>query len=222
MPLSEPAAREPIHTREITCRGFRRTDGLWDVEGHLTDVKSYEFHTEQRGQILPGDPVHGMWLRLTVDNELVVRDVEAVTEKSPYRTCGAVIPNFQRLIGLKIGPGWTRAVKERLGGTQGCTHLVELLGPIATTAFQTIYPILAREQAEKSAGSAGNGSKEDMLRTKRPVLLNTCHIFDSNGEVVRKNWPDHYTGDTLRRAHNSNTGNSNTDKSEPAKAQAAD
>jgi len=191
MPLSEPAAREPIHTREVTCRGYRRADGLWDVEGHLTDVKAYEFHTEQRGRIVPGDPVHGMWLRLTVDNDLTVHAVEAVTEKSPYRTCGAVTPNFQRLVGLKIGPGWTRAVKERLGGTHGCTHLVELLGPIATTAFQTIYPILAREQAEKAKADG----KEDMLRSKRPVLLNTCHIFDSNGEVVRKHWPDHYTGD---------------------------
>lgn len=205
MPLSEPAAREPIHTREVTCRGYRRADGLWDVEGHLTDVKAYEFHTEQRGQILPGDPVHGMWMRLTVDDELTVHAVEAVTEKSPYRTCGAVIPNFQRLVGLRIGPGWTRAVKERLGGVQGCTHLVELLGPMATTAFQTIYPILAREKAEKAKTGAATGNQdgdkgEDMLRTKRPVLLNTCHIFDSNGEVVRKHWPDHYTGDAQKAA----------------------
>ncbi|MBP2292260.1 DUF2889 domain-containing protein [Azospirillum rugosum] len=197
MPLSEPAAREPIHTREVTCRGFRRADGLWDIEGHLTDVKAYEFTTEQRGQILPGDPVHGMWIRLTVDDSLTVRAVEAVTEKSPYRTCGAVLPNFQRLVGLKIATGWTRAVKERLGGVQGCTHLVELLGPVATTAFQTIYPILAREQAAKAkSGETG----EAMLSTKRPVLLNTCHIFDSNGEVVRKNWPDHYTGGTEKAA----------------------
>jgi len=199
MPLSDPAAREPIHTRTVTCRGYRRTDGLWDVEGHLTDVKSYEFTTEQRGRIAPGDPVHGMWIRLTVDNNLTVHAVEAVTEKSPYRTCGNITPNFQRLVGLKIGPGWTRMVKERLGGTQGCTHLVELLGPVATTAFQTIYPILAREQAEKAqaekAKSGKRESSEDMLRAKRPVLLNTCHIFDSNGEIVRKNWPDHYTGD---------------------------
>ncbi len=182
MPLSEPATREPIHTREVVCRGYRRADGLWDIEGHLTDVKSYEFTTEQRGRVVPGDPVHGMWIRLTVDDALTVSAVEVVTEKSPYPTCGQITPNFQRLVGLRISPGWTRAVKERLGGTQGCTHLVELLGPMATTAFQTIYPILSRERAAKTGGG-------------RPVLLNTCHIFDSRGEVVRRTWPDHYTGD---------------------------
>ena len=39
-----------------------------------------------------------------------------------------------------IGPdalGLSADVRERLGGTEGCTHIVELLGPVATTAFQT-------------------------------------------------------------------------------------
>ncbi len=38
MPLSPPAAsREHIHTRVVECRGYRRDDGLWDIEGHITD-----------------------------------------------------------------------------------------------------------------------------------------------------------------------------------------
>ena len=194
MPLSEPAAREPIHTRQVVCRGYRRTDGLWDIEGHLTDVKSYAFTTEQRGHIEPGDPIHGMWIRLTVDNGMTVQAIEAVTEKSPYRACGSITPNFQRLIGLKIGPGWTRSVKERLGGVQGCTHLVELLAPIATTAFQTIFPILSREMNSRTTDRPEGQTPEDARR--RPVLLNTCHIFASDGEVARRRWPDHYTGHT--------------------------
>ena len=190
MPLSEPAERQPIHTREITCRGFRRADGLWDIEGHLTDVKSYAFTTEQRGRLEPGDPVHDLWLRLTVDSQFKVRAIEAVTDRSPFLSCGAITPNYQRLVGLSIGRGWTRAVKERLGGVEGCTHLMEMLGPIATTAFQTIYPILAREKAERAKAE---GREED--KQARPVLLNMCHIFASDGEVVRKFWPEHYTGD---------------------------
>ncbi len=158
MPLSAPAAREPIHTRRVTCQGYRRADGLWDIEGHLTDVKSYAFHTEERGHMEPGDPIHQMWMRLTVDDGLTVQAVEAVTEHSPYRACGSILPNFQTLVGLRIGPGWTRAVKERLGGPKGCTHLVELLGPLATTAFQTVFPILTRERAgQPSPGGAEKG-----------------------------------------------------------------
>jgi len=190
MPLSEPAEREHIHTRDIVCRGYRRADGLWDIEGHLTDVKTYGFMTEQRGRLEPGDPVHDMWIRLTVDSQFKVHAIEAVTDKGPFLTCGNIVPNYQRLVGLSIAKGWTRAVKERLGGVEGCTHLMELLGPMATTAFQTIYPILAREAAEKAKAE---GREQD--KKARPVLLNMCHIFASDGEVVRKFWPEHYTGD---------------------------
>ncbi|HEY0836600.1 MAG TPA: DUF2889 domain-containing protein [Azospirillum sp.] len=190
MPLSEAAAREHIHTREVVCRGYRRTDGLWDIEGHLTDVKSYAFNTEQRGRLEPGDPVHEMWIRLTVDDRLTVHAIEVVTEKSPYRACGDITPDFQKLVGLNVTKGWTRAVKERLGGVHGCTHLVELLGPVATTAFQTVFPILSRE-AETRAKAEGK------RRTThgRPPLLDMCHMFSSDGEHARRHWPDHYTGE---------------------------
>ena len=35
MPLPESALREQLHTRRIECRGYRREDGLWDIEGTL-------------------------------------------------------------------------------------------------------------------------------------------------------------------------------------------
>lgn len=186
MTLSDPVAREPIHTRRVECRGYRRADGLWDIEGHLTDTKSYAFENEHRGRLSPGEPIHDMWLRLTVDDRLEIRAVEAATAASPFAICGAITPAFQSLVGLRIKGGFTRQVKERLGGIQGCTHLVELLGPVATTAFQTIAPILARERAV-AGGQAGSAPP--------PPLLNTCHAFASDSEVVRRLWPDHYTGD---------------------------
>ena len=68
MPLSPSVEREPIHTRTVVCRGFRRADGLWDIEGHLTDIKSYDFESQFRGTVTSGTPVHQMWLRLTVDD----------------------------------------------------------------------------------------------------------------------------------------------------------
>lgn len=188
MPLPAPAEREHIHTRSVECRGFRRSDGHWDVEAHLTDVKSYPFTNDYRGTITPGEALHDMWLRLTVDDSLTIIAADAVTDNGPYHLCGDITPNFQRLVGLSIRPGFTRKVRERLGGVHGCTHLVELLGPLATTAFQTIYPILQRERAER-----GDGGKTAAKR--RPGLLNSCHAYASDGEIVRRHWPEFYTGD---------------------------
>ncbi len=185
MPLSVPASREPIHDRAIDCRGYRRADGRWDIEGHLVDTKTYAFANRERGEIAPGEPVHEMWLRLTVDDELMVHEVEAVTDAAPFSICPEITHQFKRLKGLRIGRGWRRQVAELLGGVRGCTHLVELLGPVGTTAFQTIYPIKARRPETQQDVQAGR---------KKPPMLDTCHALASDGPIVMRFWPTFYTG----------------------------
>jgi hypothetical protein len=187
MPLPPSVARKPIHARSIACRGYLREDGLWDIEGQITDTKSYDFHNEWRGAVTRGTPVHDMWIRLTVDETFVVRDVEAVTDASPYAICPDITPNFKQLIGLRIARGWTRRARERVGGTHGCTHLVELLAPIATTAFQAIggYQRKRARESEESPGAS---------RGVRPSILNTCHAWASDSEIVRRWAPQFYTG----------------------------
>jgi hypothetical protein len=40
MDLSKAMPRELIHQRDIRCRGFRRQDGLWEVDGAMEDTKA--------------------------------------------------------------------------------------------------------------------------------------------------------------------------------------
>ncbi len=183
MPLSPAVPREHIHTRQVECRGYRRQDGLWDIEGRITDTKTYSFDNQVRGTVPAGSPVHDMWIRLTVDDRLIIHDIEAVTDAAPYTICPSITPHFQRLKGLSIRPGFTTKVRELLGGTEGCTHLVELLGPVATTAFQTIFPYRERRKAPATGEPR-----------RRPRLIDSCHAFASNGEVVKRYWPEFYTG----------------------------
>ena len=186
MPLSSPAPREHIHTRKVQCEGFRRSDGLWDIEGHITDTKTYGFGNRERGEVKPGSPIHDMWIRLTIDDTLTIQGVEAVTDASHYSICPNVTPNFQRLIGLLIGPGFRKQVRERLGGTEGCTHLVELLGPVGTTAFQTVMPLVDRDLYKRHQGAASEAPRA----RKRPALLNSCYAFSDEREVVARQWPE--------------------------------
>jgi hypothetical protein len=189
MPLSPAAQREHVHTRVVECRGFRRTDGLWDIEGHITDVKTYDFGNHFRGEIRAGSPVHDMWLRLTLDDKLVIHDVEAMTDASPYKICPQAAANFARLKGLRIYPGFQKQVRTLLGGTAGCTHLVELLGPVATTAYQTVFPYRERQRRLQATGQ-----KSPEKPRRKPHLIDTCFAFASDGEVVKHYWPDFYTG----------------------------
>ena len=188
MPLSKPATRQLMHTRSIRCEGYQRADGLWDIEAHLTDTKTYP-HTRRDGgrPREPGEPVHDMWIRLTIDLELTIREAEAVTASGPYPHCGDIAPNFKTLAGVKIGPGWRKEIAARLGGVKGCTHLVELLGPLGTTAFQATGR--ARE-ALKAAGAA----------QKKPYQLNSCHVYKDDSAAVLERWPQYYTGPLKRTA----------------------
>jgi hypothetical protein len=178
MPLSPPTSREPIHKRAITCEGFRRDDGLWDIEGRLVDTKSYPFANTWRSMVMPGDPLHEMLVRLTIDQSYTVVAVECATEHSPHSACGAILPNFQRLVGLRIGPGWTKRVKGLVGGAEGCAHHLELFGLMATVAFQTMGPLMAREKNQSdSAAAPADVSK---------FLINSCHIWREDGEWARE------------------------------------
>ncbi|MEX0758932.1 MAG: DUF2889 domain-containing protein, partial [Tistlia sp.] len=141
MPLSPPAAREPIHTRRYTFEAFRRSDGLWDIDAYLADTKTYGFDNEYRGRIEAGQPLHGMWIRLTIDEDFLVHAIEVASDDTPYAICPAVAPNFQRIVGLRIGAGWRAKVREQVGGVAGCTHLVEMLGALGTVAFQAVFPL---------------------------------------------------------------------------------
>ena len=140
MPLSLPAEREPVHTRRIECRGYARKDGLWDIEAQIVDTKPFSFANRDRGGMIhAGEPLHDMTVRLTLDDKLHIHAAEAVTDGSPYNYCVEINAAYQKLVGLTIGPGWNQRLKEVFGGTRGCTHITELLGPVATTAYQAIY-----------------------------------------------------------------------------------
>ncbi len=180
MPLSKPAARQHVHTRNIQCLGYEREDGLWDIEARLTDTKTYSFGNHDRDGINAGEPIHDMLIRITLDGDFVIQNAEAVTESGPFSICPAVTSAFHQLEGLQIAKGWRKAVLHRFGGVKGCTHLTELmLGPISTTAFQTI----------RGSRKGAKGPDQEATAAR---IVDTCHALASNGPVVKREWPDLY------------------------------
>jgi hypothetical protein len=177
MPLSEPkVVRESLHHRNITVRGYRRADGLFDIEGHLHDTKDVDFRVAS-GLRKAGEPIHSMWLRITIDKTLTIVDADADTDAMPYvGYCNTITPDYKKLIGLAIRPGFSNKVKELLGGVKGCTHITELIGSLATTAFQTM---------------AGQGVQDP---DKKPFQLDRCHALDAAAPAVQRFYPRWYRG----------------------------
>ncbi|HSU04069.1 MAG TPA: DUF2889 domain-containing protein [Acetobacteraceae bacterium] len=180
MPLSPPAERELLHTRAITLHGYRRTDGLYDIEARLTDTKTQAVPSQDRGMIAAGEPLHGMWMRMTVDEQMRIVQCEAATDHGPYAVCPQAAPNFARLAGLTIRGGFLKEAAARVGGPAGCTHLRELLQQVATTAIQTLYSVKAKQEANSDSLDRG--------------LLNTCLAYGTDSPVVQRRWPHLYTG----------------------------
>ncbi len=187
MPLPEASPRRHAHTRAIDYRGYEREDGLFDIEAHMTDTKTYEFSNKWRGTVAIGEPLHEMLLRVTIDETFEIKDIVAVTDHSPFEVCPNITPVYKNLVGIRMGPGWRKAIRTKVGGVQGCTHLTELLFPMATVAMQTIWPILSQRKRGKPV--------EEQSPKKRPIVLNTCHAWSTDSPVVKDNAPDYYTGD---------------------------
>ena len=71
MPLPVSSAeRRRLHQRSINIDGFKRADGLWDVEARLVDCKDHVYPMST-GTRNPGEPVHEMSVRVTIDSALI-------------------------------------------------------------------------------------------------------------------------------------------------------
>lgn len=171
-----PVERVPLHTRAIEIRGYKRADGLYDIEGRLVDTKPYDFRLAA-GVRKAGEPIHSMWLRITIDRNLVIVDAEAKMDAVPYMDyCATIAPAYRKLVGLAIRPGYHQKIKELFGGVQGCTHVSELAAALATGAFQT----MAGQKVQDPA--------------KKPFQLDRCHALDATSPVVGRYYPAWYRG----------------------------
>ncbi|MFM0517702.1 MULTISPECIES: DUF2889 domain-containing protein [Caballeronia] len=166
--------RVPLHTRQITLQGFKRADGLYDIEGRLRDTKSYD-RASHGVVVKAGDPVHEMMLRITIGVDFVIHDAHAESITVPYvGHCDTIAPEYRKLQGMTLASGFMREIRSLFGGVQGCTHLTELIGAVATAAFQTMS-----EEINASGAT-------------RPFQIDGCHALRSDGPLVEAFHPKWY------------------------------
>ncbi len=187
MPLSPTVDRKEVHQRQIVMKAYRRSDGLYDIEGRVVDTKSEPFLSPlAQAERKPGEPVHDIWVRLVIDEWFEIKDVAASSDTTPFVVCTHAPPSLNALVGAKIGAGWSKLVREKLKGAAGCTHMMELLGPMATTAYQALWPVTSKRPPPVDV----NG---------RPTKIDSCFAYASNKEIVAHIWPEHYTGPNITK-----------------------
>lgn len=172
MPLPAPdCAREFSHQRSITIRAYARADGFWDIEGQLTDAWSAP--VPKAGGMLPaGEPMHSMWMRLTVDGTATVVAAQAAIDAGPYDgACKPIAPDYGQLVGVRVARGWRDTIRRLFGRTAGCTHMNELAGVMGSAALQAMWEELVSNPEVK------------------PFSIDGCHALKSSGPQVAQFFP---------------------------------
>lgn len=159
----------------MTYDGFRRNDGLFDIEAHLVDTKDHDYAL-LTGVRPAGMPIHEMWVRVTFDAQLTIHDVEAVTEAMPYPgACNRITPEYRKLVGANLMLGFRKRLHDALGHVKGCTHLTEMLSYLPTAAVQTLAGLVP----------------EDDGKTK-PFQVDKCHALEASTQTVQRFYPTWY------------------------------
>jgi hypothetical protein len=179
MPLpSSTAQRQRLHVRSIVYEGWRREDGLFDIEARLQDIKDHDFELLS-GTRPAGEPVHDMWARVTIGRDFVVHDLVACTDRMPYPgACDSVTAEYSKLVGCDLMHGFRKALFDALGGVRGCSHLTELIAFLPTAALQTFAGLRSEIQSHE----------------ERPFQLDRCHALEHTTETVRRYYAKWYRG----------------------------
>ena len=181
-PMDE-VEKELVHTRQIVCRGYRRRDGLWQIEAEVSDEKGQLMPFASRPAIEPGQLIHHLSLCVVIDDDYQILDARARTLTAPWTSCGGVDDDYRKLIGLRIGPGFSREVREALGGPLGCTHLTDLLVQVGNTYMQSSWPDRVARQRRSSA------DPREWPDTRTLSFIDQCHAWRAGSEVIAAEYP---------------------------------
>jgi hypothetical protein len=182
--VSTDNERELVHTRQICCRAFRRKNGLLEIEATVTDLKGQAVPFRSQPPVRPGELMHNMILTLTVDDDFLIHDVAARTLQGPWAMCGGVDEAYRKLIGLRIGAGFSQQVRELLGGVQGCTHITELVSQAANTYMQASWPDRISRQL------VAEPDPRRWPERNTPKFINQCHAWRQDGQTLAQEYPE--------------------------------
>ena len=179
MPLAQPSiARTRLHTRRVVYEGFRRDDDLFDLEGHLTDIKDQDYAL-LTGLRPAGVPVHDMWARVTIGTDFIVRSIDVRTDGMPYEgACDRIEAAYGKLAGASLLHGFRKTLYDAMGGVRGCSHVTELLAHAPTAAIQMFAGL--RREIEPGGD--------------KPFQLDRCHALETTTDTVRRYYPQWYRG----------------------------
>lgn len=189
----EHDGRHLLHHRNIHFNCYAREDGLYEVVATLNDITpiatEMPFSTVEAGQ-----SIHDLEVVAVMDAELQLLEVRAQTHSGATPWCKDIAPAYASLTGLRIGPGFTVALRQKVGASAGCTHLTELMEGVAKAAMQMSFSARRKTQPKRAVATTvseheGGSVTPSKSTTERPWIIGTCHAYRDDGEAAQILWP---------------------------------
>lgn len=183
LPPPSDSSLEEIHQRRYEVKAYRKDDSTIIIRGAVRDEKP-------AGLYIPNDPeplpLHHMIVALEVTMpDMIIKDAGVEFEVFPHGGCPAITAHYKSLIGLSIARGFTHKVRELFGGPRGCTHTTALLQAMAPVAIQSVWSMRSVNIREGISHVEPEPTTREERLARMRFNLNTCHIWDENGEQAQ-------------------------------------
>lgn len=122
------------------------------------------------------DPYHLIRLNIHIDPQTkTILNAKSEFASHPHAVCPLAAQKAKLLNGLKIERGITKLVSQKIGGSDGCIHLRELVMETINFAATTLigydegFGLMSRE--------FNILNEERRLKLSKHLLKNSCHVY---------------------------------------------
>jgi hypothetical protein len=173
-----------IHTRQYQVKAYRISEEKFLLRGVVVDEKPAGLYIEN-----DPDPI---WMHhMIVDLEItyptfLITKADVEFKNHPHLGCTNITDHYKKLEGMSIARGFNAKVRELFGSSRGCTHIGALLAAMAPVAIQTGWSMRVSSVVDSDALEKSLEVFKEQRIKQFATTVNTCHIWDENGEIVMK------------------------------------
>ena len=139
---------------------------------HSNVKKIDDEHLQVTSSLL--DLEHSFHLELTVRTSTrVIESAKVSMSKAPLKRCFSALEGFSQLEGLVIDRGIIKDIHTRLGGPNGCAHMMELLND----AVRLTSMLLISESVGYKPELKETMTEEELIAMGKEIMRNTCIVF---------------------------------------------
>ncbi len=166
-----------IHTRDIQLATYPHTDSRVIVHGVLKDERYIRIFDVTGAVIEPGI-IHHMDVKLLIKPDpLTIEDAKVQMIQVPMTECTTTLDTIEKLKGLEIKSGFSKNIRDIMGGKKGCTHLCQL---VIVMGQEIVHGWLTQKRKDKSS------IPKDLDHfSEKNFLIDSCRLWTRKGPKMK-------------------------------------